>query len=165
MWNFRCDKYLPEKPQLIAHASQYDYCSSMASRFRARDEFISGLTMTLAFGAVWIIFGSRFWIFPMIFAGIIPCVRGAIRFFTERSLPDKTRKQLQETSAGSIEREILSIAKRENGKVTPAIVALNSDISLDEAERALENMAKRGYATMDVSDSGTVEYLFPEFLD
>jgi hypothetical protein len=137
----------------------------MASRFKARDEFISGLTMTIAFGTIWLIFGSNFWIFPMVFAGLIPCVRGGIRFFSSRSLSSRDPKKLiQQKNTGSLERQILSVAKTENGRVTPAVIALNSNVTLEEAEKTLEDMVKRGYASMEVRDSGTVEYVFPEFM-
>ena len=136
----------------------------MASRFKARDEFISGLTMTIAFGTIWLIFGSNFWIFPMVFAGLIPCVRGGIRFFTGRSLSSGKPTKLIKNDTGSLERQILSVAKAENGRITPAVIALNSNVTLEEAEKTLEDMVKRGYASMEVRDSGTVEYVFPEFI-
>ena len=136
----------------------------MASRFKARDEFISGLTMTIAFSALWIFLGQGFWVFPMVFAGLIPLIRGGIRYFSERRLPEKRRQQLLEAKTENIERAILTVAQREKGRITPAIVALNTNASLEKAQEALEDMVKRGYASMDVRDNGTVEYVFPEFL-
>ncbi len=120
--------------------------------------------MTIAFGTIWLVFGANFWIFPMVFAGIIPCIRGGVRFFTGRSLPFRTQRQLPEKSSGSLERQILSVAKSENGKITPAVVALNSNVTLEQAEKTLEDMVKRGYASMEVRESGTVEYVFHEFM-
>jgi len=35
---------------------------------------------------------------------------------------------------------------------------------MEEAQKALEDMVRRGYASMEVKESGTVEYVFPEFL-
>jgi len=136
----------------------------MAKHIKARDEFISGLTMTVAFGALWIALGSSFWIFPMVFAGVIPLIRGGFRFFTNRQLPEEGRQRLLESKSASIERSILSVAKSENGRITPALVALNTDTTLEDAQKALEEMVKRGYAGMDVRDNGTVEYVFQEFL-
>ena len=69
-----------------------------------------------------------------------------------------------ETNESTLDRDILFVAKNEQGKVTPAIIALNTNISLEDASKALENMVKQGYATMEVRDSGTVEYVFPEFI-
>ena len=45
-----------------------------------------------------------------------------------------------------------------------AIVALNTNVTLEKAEKALEDMGRRGYASMDVRDNGTVKYISPEFL-
>ncbi len=140
------------------------YCMSMASRFKARDEFISGLSMIAVFSALWIFVGGGFWIFPLIFAGILPCVRGGVRFFTDLRLKAEGRRELPEPKEGKIERAILTTAKEGNGRVTPAIISLNTTITLENAEKALEEMVRRGYASMDVRDSGTVEYVFPEFL-
>jgi hypothetical protein len=136
----------------------------MAGRLKARDEFISGLTMTIAFGALWIFLGSGFWVFPMVFAGVIPLVRGGFRYFSGRKLPEKRRRQLLEEKTVNVERAILSVAKEEKGRITPALVALNSNASLEDAQNALEEMVKHGYASMDVRDNGTVEYVFHEFL-
>ena len=136
----------------------------MASRFKARDEFISGLSMIAVFGALWIFVGGGFWIFPMVFAGILPCVRGGVRFFTDMRLRGERRRELPGRKEEGIERAILTTAKEEKGRVTPAMVALNTNVTLENAEKALEDMVRRGYASMDVRDSGTVEYVFPEFL-
>ena len=59
---------------------------------------------------------------------------------------------------------MIIVAKRENGRITPALVALSTDAGLEEAQKALEEMVKHGYAGMDVRDNGTVEYVFEEFL-
>ncbi|MBN1686863.1 MAG: hypothetical protein JW852_09430 [Spirochaetales bacterium] len=136
----------------------------MAGHFKARDEFISGLTMTIAFGALWIFLGSGFWVFPMVFAGIIPLVRGGFRYFSHRKLPGKRNQELLEEKTVNIERAILSVAKAQKGRITPALVALNTNASLEDAQSALEDMVKHGYASMDVRDNGTVEYVFQEFL-
>lgn len=136
----------------------------MVRKFRPREEFISGLTMTLAFGALWIFIGGRFWIFPMVFAGLIPAIRGAVRFFSRRSIGQSAAKEIDEPKSSSIERTILTVAKSERGRVTPALVALNTDASMSEAEAALQELVKQGYAGMEVRDNGTVEYVFQEFL-
>ena len=120
--------------------------------------------MTVAFGTIWIIFGSRFWIFPLVFAGLIPCIRGAVRFFSGRSLPSRGRRALPEKNSAILEREVLSVVRSEKGRVTPAIIALNTEVSLKKAENILEDMVKRSYASMEIRDNGTVEYVFSEFI-
>ena len=150
--------------RIVALPCSFRYCMSMASRFKARDEFISGLSMIAVFSALWIFIGGGFWIFPLVFAGVLPCIRGGVRFFTDLRLRSEIRKELPEPKGDGIERAILTAAKEASGRVTPAIVALNTNVTLEKAEKALDDMAKRGYASMDVRDNGTVEYVFPEFL-
>ena len=120
--------------------------------------------MTVAFAVLWMFTGARFWMFPMVFAGLIPLVRGAVRFFTNPAVGQSKRQQIQDSSPSSVEHSILKVAKSENGVVTPALVALNTEASLNEAETALQDLVKRGYASMEVRDNGTVEYVFQEFL-
>lgn len=120
--------------------------------------------MTLAFGAIWIFFGSNFWILPLVFAGLIPSIRGGVRLFTNRSLPRRKSRTLADNRTETLERLVLTAAKNERGRVTPAKVTLNSDISLEKAQQILEDLVKRGYAGMEVRDNGTVEYVFPEFM-
>ena len=100
----------------------------------------------------------------MVFAGLIPAIRGGIRFFSRRSVGQDRVRQVQENQSPSIERTILTVAKSENGRVTPALVAVNTDVSLSEAEAALQDLVKRGFSSMEVRDNGTVEYVFQEFL-
>ena len=120
--------------------------------------------MIAVFSALWYFIGGGFWIFPLVFAGVLPCVRGGVRFFTDLRLRGERRKQLPVRKEEGIERAILTAAREANGRVTPAIIALNTNITLENAEKALEGMVKRGYASMDVRDNGTVEYVFTEFL-
>jgi hypothetical protein len=136
----------------------------MASRFKARDEFISGLSMIAVFSALWYFVGGGFWVFPLVFAGVLPCIRGGVRFFADLRLRGDRRKELAGPKGDGIERAILTTAKETNGRVTPAIVALNTNVTLEKAEKALEDMVRGGYASMDVRDNGTVEYIFAEFL-
>ncbi|MBT3273673.1 MAG: hypothetical protein HN368_10990 [Spirochaetales bacterium] len=136
----------------------------MAKRLKGRDEFISGLAMTIAFGALWLFRGSSFWLFPMVFAGVVPMVRGGLRFFGNRQLPGRKQQALPKADPEAIERAILATARNEGGRVTPATVALSANISLEKADKALQNLAKQGYSSMEVRDNGTLEYVFPEFL-
>lgn len=62
------------------------------------------------------------------------------------------------------EKQVLQTAKAEKGLITPALVALKTDLTMERAEKILESMARKGYAEMRVSDSGRVEYEFPEFI-
>lgn len=63
----------------------------------------------------------------------------------------------------SVERVILRSAKKNGGFVTPGEVALEGDIALEDARKALEKLAASGHAEMRVRSSGVVVYVFPEF--
>lgn len=120
----------------------------------------SGLVFTAAFGIAWYVTRQWFFVFPLVFAGLMPLVEGLRRLASDRSRP-----QLPNTTGGtSPEKQILLVAKEQKGVVTPALIALKSDLSIQEAEKALEEMARRGYAQIRVTDSGRIEYEFPEFM-
>lgn len=61
------------------------------------------------------------------------------------------------------EKIILRIAKRNGGQVTPGEVAIESDITAENARKELDAMAAKGMAEMRVRSSGVIVYFFPEF--
>jgi hypothetical protein len=65
----------------------------------------------------------------------------------------------------SLEKVILRTAKKNKGVATPGEVALEGDIPIDEARKALEKLVTEGYAEMRVRKSGTIVYVFLEFLE
>lgn len=65
----------------------------------------------------------------------------------------------------SPEKIILRIARKNSGQVTPGEVAIESDISIDEARKVLDELAKKGIAEIRVRSSGVLVYFFPEFAD
>ncbi|MBN2051820.1 MAG: hypothetical protein JW760_15315, partial [Spirochaetales bacterium] len=70
----------------------------------------------------------------------------------------------QEFNRDSPEKTILKAARNNNGVATPASVALEGDLSIDDAKKHLDEMASRGYAEVKITRSGTMAYLFPEFV-
>lgn len=56
------------------------------------------------------------------------------------------------------ERLVLSIARDKRGLVTPMDIAVDSPINLDEAKGMLDDFVTRGYADMEVTDTGMVVY-------
>jgi TM2 domain-containing membrane protein YozV len=64
----------------------------------------------------------------------------------------------------SIERTILKAAKVHSGIVTPSEVALEGDISIDEAKKFLDRLAAKGFAEMKIKTNGVIVYRFPDFL-
>ncbi len=61
------------------------------------------------------------------------------------------------------EKTVLRVAKENNGIVSPGEVALESDISIDDARKLLDKLVGSGVAELRVRSSGVVVYFFPEF--
>lgn len=134
------------------------------------ETFTSGLVFTVVFGALLGWHGAWWWIFPLAFAGVLPMVKGLTSMVSGRQrLGGPQPAPQMEGPGGTVpgkvdsERQILLVAKEENGRVTPALAALKTELSIENAEHILQNMAEKGYATMHVTDEGRVEYRFPEF--
>ena len=119
----------------------------------------TGIVLTIAFGAAWIATGGWFWVFPMVFAGVLPAVEGFRRLMVEKR--SSGQSDVEKENYG--EKQVLKTAKDEKGIVTPALVALKTSLSINQAEKILEKMAQMGYAVMHVRDNGRIDYEFPEF--
>ena len=58
-----------------------------------------------------------------------------------------------------LEQVILRSAKKNRGFTTPSEVALEGDISIDEAKESLDALVSKGFAEMRVRESGVIVYL------
>lgn len=110
-----------------------------------------------------IVLALGFSIFP-----VLSGVRQVVREIGDRG---RSRKQALEGRAAeqigrkeTLEKTVLQIARERRGVVTPALVALHSDLSLDEAEEVLGSLSSRGYAEMRVKENGTIDYLFHDLM-
>ena len=65
----------------------------------------------------------------------------------------------------SPEHVILSIARNNHGIANPAQVALEGNISTDEAREQLDKLVDKGIGEVRVRKSGSLAYVFPDFLD
>ncbi len=63
------------------------------------------------------------------------------------------------------EKTILRLARANKGQVTPGEVAIEGDLSVDEARKELDKLAKQGMAELRIRSSGVVVYYFPEFAE
>jgi TM2 domain-containing membrane protein YozV len=72
--------------------------------------------------------------------------------------------QIQKPSARSVEKETLAAAYTRGGILTPSVLAITSNLSIDEAEKELNRLRDKGICRMEASEKGTIEYHFPEFL-
>jgi TM2 domain-containing membrane protein YozV len=61
------------------------------------------------------------------------------------------------------EKTILRLARRNGGSVTPGEVAIEGDVSVDQARKELDRLASSGMAELKVRESGVLVYYFPEF--
>ena len=74
--------------------------------------------------------------------------------------PKKVKKP-KKLSQKEKEKVILQLAKNNFGKITPIDVAMKSQLSIEESENILKEMASKGHAEVRVSDSGNLYYEFP----
>lgn len=132
---------------------------------RPASEIISGLSMIALFGAIWLAFGhSNFWLFPLVFVGVLPVIRGVGRLASEGAERRRIAPRQQRLTEADREKEILRAAQQESGRLTPAIAALRTSCSVEEAEAILTRLAAKGHVSVEVLPTGRVEYQFPEFM-
>ncbi len=127
------------------------------------DKIISSAVIAAAFGVYWFLNPQSLWpIFPILFAGVFPAVKGIRHLLADRAeAPRKLTPRERETEN---ERTVLRVARSHAGRVTPSLVALDSDMALDEAEATLAALTRKGHAAMNVRDDGRIDYEFAEFL-
>ena len=110
------------------------------------------------------------WLIPLgFFFGVLPVLSGARRLVWEveerrQGKLDalENRRALEVGRRDSLEKTVLKIAKGHRGVVTHAVVVLESDLQLAEAEEVLQSLAARGYAEMRIKDNGTIDYRFTD---
>jgi hypothetical protein len=141
----------------------------MGRRKSGWERVIGGLVALVAFGfvlklhllpsVVAIILGLVFGLVPVL-GGFRRLIRDAAELREEKRLALEERLNREQASRDGLEKTILKIAQERRGVVTPALIVLGSDLKLEEAEKALSDMAARGYAEMRVKDNGTIDYVF-----
>ena len=62
------------------------------------------------------------------------------------------------------ERQVLRFAESEHGRVTVPEVAVNCDVTIAEAKATLDRLAMLQAATIQVTPSGVLVYVFPGFM-
>ena len=125
----------------------------------AAESLASGLVLAGAFICFWAFGGHPWWaLLVAVFAGVLPASRGLSGLIAARS----ERKALEAKSAAPRidaksaaaldEKTVLRVARDKGGRVTPALVALESDLSVEKAELTLDGLAKKGHASMVVRE-------------
>ena len=131
---------------------------------------ITGLVIGSAALGYWFFIpggASHQWWIPAMafFAGFLPAARGLAGLISARADAPATKKLGERERAAGNERSVLTIARDRGGRLTPALVALDCDMGIEEAEAVLDGLAKKGHASMRVREDGRVEYEFSEFMD
>ncbi|TVR90019.1 MAG: hypothetical protein EA428_09260 [Spirochaetaceae bacterium] len=110
------------------------------------------------------VFGGWGWwvVFPIVFGGVLPIVS----VLSERYSPTARARREAEAQQieGKREKQLLSIAREHNGRLSVALVALHSDLSLADADLLLQKLSAKGHAQMNVLDDGRIEYVIPDLL-
>jgi len=138
----------------------------LAKRRRQAVERLSGgLVATAGWSAAFfLVFHARWMLFPLLFMGVLPVIKGLRELVALRlEAPSRPRRPGRPDKA-EIERGILRLARERRGRVSPALVAIETGLGLEEAQAALDGMAARGHASLVVLESGRIEYEFSEFL-
>ncbi len=89
-----------------------------------------------------------------ILLGFVPLV-GGIRLYR------RARRNVVQRLTGARESAVLQVVRQHEGVVSPVDVAADCGMSLEQAEEILKGLHLRGFAEMDVTDTGTVIYRFP----
>ena len=71
------------------------------------------------------------------------------------------RRKAAQRQTTTLERSVLQLAKAHHGVLTVTDVTIHTTLSLEEAERTLEQLHLDGFATIDVDDNGALIYRFP----
>jgi hypothetical protein len=135
----------------------------MARQRSGTAEFFSGLGATVLFGSLYLFLNSGIFIFVGVLAGVLPMIRGVSKMIDSRVARNEL-KQVEGRTQENTERIVLSLARSQRGQLTPTIVAVNSGLTLEQAETQLRELVDKGYASLDVSEDGRLIYTFPEFL-
>jgi hypothetical protein len=103
---------------------------------------------------------SWFVFFPALFFAIFPLKNAITRILNGKKL----RQELSQNEEMRNQKTVLRIAKENKGIVTPTLVAMNSDLSIEQADLLLQSITKKGFADMQIRESGKIEYEFREFI-
>ena len=59
-------------------------------------------------------------------------------------------------------RRILEVARDNGGRITASSAAIDADLGIDESKILLEHLVNKGIAILEVSDEGSIIYIFPD---
>ncbi len=134
------------------------------NRNKGLNEFLSGASMTVAFGLLYFLNGSPLWLILGVFTGVVPMFEGLSRYAREPGDEREEHTPVSRIGQAYQEKEILRVAKAESGVLTPTVAALKTSLSIEQAEQILQRFVEKGYAELNITEQGRLEYVFPEFV-
>lgn len=96
-------------------------------------------------------------LFGFFLIGVVP---GGVGYFLLRH----TNTLLKNMNSTSLENQILVLAKRKKGILTLADVMMDTKLPLEKSKELLESFTYKGLATPEVTDEGSIEYIFRDFV-
>ena len=105
-------------------------------------------------------FGMMFpWAWILVPVLLIILFRGVIgRLFFRSGNGSNDRTSIREAP----EAEIFRIAREHGGRLTVSDLVIESGFTVKSAEQALQKICDNAHVRMDVTDSGSILYVFPE---
>lgn len=98
----------------------------------------------------------------VIFFGVLPLIAGIALLRSNYQNQKRAREARERALKEEKEGEIIRLAQRKKGKLTVTEVAAGTSLTLEEAEKILQEMVSRGYVGLKVTNSGILVYEFYE---
>lgn len=116
-----------------------------------------GLFTALLTFSLFVDFQLTYFLFGIILLGFLPL---GIGIFILRKFKSLTQKQLDT----KLETELMRLASKYNGQLKVTDVTVNLSLSLEDSKSLLEKYVVKGLATTEVTNEGTIIYLFKDFM-
>jgi len=117
-----------------------------------------GLFTALLTFSLFVDFQLTYFLFGIILLGFLPL---GIGIFILRKFKSLTQKQLDT----KLETELMRLASKYNGQLKVTDVTVNLSLSLEDSKSLLEKYVVKGLATTEVTNEGTIIYLFKDFME
>lgn len=102
-------------------------------------------------------FQLTYFLFGIIFMGILPL---GVGIFILKKFKSIAQKQLET----KLETELMRLAEKYKGQLKVTDVTVNLSLSLDDSKSLLEKYVVKGLASTEVTNEGTIIYIFKDFV-